>query len=230
MDFKSLVSLRTAFFITPTVFFSGLLVLIIVFSVLWWPVPSDMRSPVINAYDMAYVIPYLISFCGSVILLRSFLEKPSFRNFIIPFFLVTASGILFYSVKFFLSGSSFEWPLIPIVTLSLTLSNLSLAPAITLLLYPLVKEMKPPGYVPFTLLVLLSLLAAGLAFLVFADDILPVLDPEFVWSKFWDFSPTGSVGMVYGFYLLFGWWFAGGLSLVIIDDYLKNTAPSEGGS
>jgi len=230
MDLKSLVSLRTALFITPTVFFSGLLVLIIVCGVLSRPVPGDMRSPVMNAYDMAYIIPYLISFCGSAILLQSFQEKPSYRKFIIPFFLITASGILFYSVKFFLSGSSCEWPLVPIVTLSATVSNLLLAPAITLLLYPLVKEMKTPGYIPFTLLVLLSLLATGLAFLVFADDILPVLDPEFVWSKFWDFSPTGSAGMYYGFYLLFGWWFAGGLSLVTIDDYLKNTALSEGGS
>lgn len=221
MNWRSFYTLKSAVFLTIIVFFSGLFVYAIIPFVLMYPVPVQLRPVVMYAYDAVVFIPYIISFFGSVLLITSFPEKPWYRKFIIPFSIVTALGILLYIVKIFLPGTPLEWPLVPVAGLLLILCNLSLAPAIALLLYPFVKDMKSSVTSDFQFLIFVSLISAGIAFFIFFYNILPLFDPEFVWSKFWDFNSTGIANMIYGVYLLFGLPVAGGLSFAVFDMYQK---------
>jgi len=225
MTLNSINTTQNTFYITSTVFFSVSCIIII-------GVLSQQIRWVSHLFVVGFFFLYLISFYGSVKLLYSFPEKPDYRNYIIPFSLVTAFGLFFCAINFISAGTSYEWPLVPLTSLLLTLSNLLLTPAITLLLTPFVKEVTSSPNVYYGCLAVLSSISAGIAIFIIIGDIFPLLDPEFVWSKFWDFGSSASITPtgLSGLYIWVGMPLAGFFSLHCFDDYLKSSAALERGS
>jgi hypothetical protein len=227
MNFNSVFTTRRAFYILPVVFFWMLFTFAIEFGfTTLFPRAYDQ---VLREMEYGFFFFYLISFTGSALLLYSFREKQLYRNFIIPFSGVTAFGILFFIIKFLYFGTPGQWPLIPITEMLLNLSNLLLAPAIALLLFPFIKERESPPPFFWKSLLGFSLLATCVALLIIID-FMPLFDPEFVWSEFWDFSITNMwVSVFYVLYIIFGMPLVGLLSVFIIDSYLKTSSGSPGG-
>ena len=222
MNYIKNLTAKDTFFLIPVVFFAGFLAVgILVF--------TYQNRDLKNLYVAGYLLPYIVSLLGSVKLTNSLSDKQPYRNFIIPFIIVTTMGTVVCILKLISSLTPFEWPLSLIADLLLTLSNILLVPAMTLLLYPFVKEREMPLYFSFWLL-LFSLISAGVAFGIFFEDLLPLFDPEFVWSRFWDFSISNLiVGMLSGLYTIFGMPLVGLLSLSIIKHYFRNGPDTERG-
>jgi hypothetical protein len=247
MNFKSSITLKNALYITPIVFFSGFCIFILWFFLSIWPLA--IRTKEFHwIYNAVFLLFYLISFCGSLKLLHSFPEKPTFRKYFIPFCLVTASGILFSIIRFVSSVTVYEWPLAPIADLLLTITFLLLAPAITILMIPFILEMDSPPKISVGILAVISLISAGIVFQILVSDILPIFDPEFIWSGFWDFGSAhfdttmvssgfwhfGNANpltdILSSLYLVFGMLFIGLISISIIKKFLISNSLSERGS
>ena len=218
MDFKTVFDSRKSFYLLPVVFF-------------WILLPLGLGFPrELKIIDFGLFFFYLISFIGSIIFMYSFREQLSHLIFIIPFVILTASGILFSANNLLNYNTPDNWPLIPVTRMLFILSNLLLAPAIALLLFPFVREMETPPEFFFGCLVSFSLILAVVVFNIVTADIFPILDPEFVWSRFWDFS-IGNLwsSTFYALYLIFGMPLTGLLSIFIIHDYLRSRSASDGG-
>jgi hypothetical protein len=231
MNLKSVITPRNALLSTPFVFFTTVFVFAIGLCILITFQDSPSFRIGENEPAALFFFAYLISFCGSVILLFRFSERPSFRNYIIPYSFFTAFGSLLCIIKWISHGTIYDWPLIPLSDLLLNLINLILTPAIAVLFIPFINEMKFPPKMSFRCLTLISLVAAGMALIIIANDILPFFDAEFVWSKLWDFRIADMwVSLLYELYITFGMTLVGCLSLLIIDEYLKNNSALDGGS
>jgi hypothetical protein len=250
MNFNSVATTRNAWFAIPVIFFPGFgfFVLLLIMSITGiWPVQYQIMNFHVM-YNAIFLLFCLVSFSGSIKLLDSYQEKPSYTVWIIPFCLVTACGLLFSGVRVVLSGTTWEWPLVPVTDLLLTMTLLALAPAMTLLLVPFLRQMQSPPKISFAVMTLLSLITSCILILILGSDILPLLDPEFIWSEFWDFgSPHFTTELVssgfwhFGntnpltsllssFYLVFGMPFAGLLLISIIKKIQLSTPSPDGGN
>jgi hypothetical protein len=94
----------------------------------------------------------------------------------------------------------------------------------------------------------ISLISAGIVFQILVSDIVPLFDPEFIWSGFWDFGSAhfdttmvssgfwhfGNANpltdILSSLYLVFGMLFIGLISISIIKKFLISNSLSEGGS
>ncbi|MFA5268417.1 MAG: hypothetical protein WC379_10635 [Methanoregula sp.] len=231
MNLRLYITTRNAFFIIPVVFFwiawSFVLGLCVIF------LPYDYKIRVLPVASVAgFLFPCLISFCGSAILLYSFFEKKLYGICIFPLTLISAFGTIFCLISIFLTGTLYEWPLVPVSGMLLKLCLLLSTPAITLLLLPFVHEMERPQNLSFTCLLILSFILAIPVIGIFMNDIFPLFDPELIWSKFWDFTFADMwIEILFELYILFIMPVTGLLSIVTISDYLKKRASaSNGGS
>jgi hypothetical protein len=222
MDLNSYITTRNAFFLTPVIFFWFVLICA-VWICAQLLLPYNFWYPASHAISVAgYIIPYFISFCGSIILLNSFFKNWCSRMYLVPFIILTATGILLCLFDLFFTGTSDEWPLVPVAGLLLKLNLLLLTPAITLLLAPFVDEMKKPDNIIFTCLQVFSCILLIPIIAILIDDISPLFVPGFVWTKFWDFNITAMwVEVSFGLYIVFGMIVVGLLSVSIIYKYIK---------
>lgn len=230
MNFQPWIILKSALLSTTLVFFFWIFIILISL-IGTWGMEHVTRNEHFWTY-LGYSVPYFISFVGSVCLMIYFFRKAwGSLIYVIPFSIITTFGFFVSATQFIHLNTTVQWPWHITTDSLLYYNNLLLTPAMTFMLFPLIRQTKNATKIAYKLLLVLSGLSLIFLILQINECVLPLLDPEFIMSDLWDFNPSNMIlGIASGLFTFFGLMLVGVISLLVIFEFSREHLSAEGGS